>query len=77
MKKFISKLVFLVLAMGVFLGAAAPRSWASGDFTASPLHEFVPELVPSAKQIAAGKEHTCTLMVGGTVRCWGNNDYGQ
>ena len=28
-------------------------------------------------QIAVGASHTCTLLEGGTVRCWGYGDYGQ
>jgi alpha-tubulin suppressor-like RCC1 family protein len=27
--------------------------------------------------IAAGYSHTCALLVGGTLRCWGGNAYGQ
>jgi hypothetical protein len=30
-----------------------------------------------AIKIAAGYEHTCTLMDTGKVRCWGRNNYGQ
>jgi alpha-tubulin suppressor-like RCC1 family protein len=29
------------------------------------------------KQITAGYQHTCALMVNGTVQCWGNNAYGE
>ena len=28
-------------------------------------------------QLAAGDFHTCARLTDGTVRCWGNNDYGQ
>jgi cysteine-rich repeat protein len=29
------------------------------------------------KQLAAGHEHTCALLKGGSVRCWGSSQYGQ
>jgi cysteine-rich repeat protein len=28
-------------------------------------------------QIAAGARHTCVILTGGAVRCWGNNGYGR
>ena len=33
--------------------------------------------ITSAVAIAAGGYHTCALLVGGTISCWGNNDKGQ
>ncbi len=27
--------------------------------------------------IAAGFDHTCAIVAGGSIKCWGRNDYGQ
>ncbi|HEU4405382.1 MAG TPA: hypothetical protein VFS43_08850 [Polyangiaceae bacterium] len=31
----------------------------------------------TARQLAAGFDHTCALLADGTVRCWGGNEFGQ
>ena len=31
----------------------------------------------SVQAITAGAHHTCALVIGGTVECWGENVYGQ
>ncbi|WP_309892087.1 LamG-like jellyroll fold domain-containing protein [Archangium sp.] len=34
-------------------------------------------LAESGAQLAVGGHHTCALLEGGAVRCWGRNDFGQ
>jgi alpha-tubulin suppressor-like RCC1 family protein len=50
-----------------------------GDGTT--VSKSVPTLVSGsvgvALSIAAGREHTCAIYVGGTVRCWGDNTSGE
>ena len=48
------------------------------DGTRSPLSAPSAPVTPyGATAITAGGAHSCALMTGGTVRCWGDNEYGQ
>ncbi len=31
----------------------------------------------SVTQIAAGGRHSCAVLMGGAVRCWGSNEHGE
>jgi alpha-tubulin suppressor-like RCC1 family protein len=49
-----------------------------GNFTYSqPLPVLVQNLGGPAAAIAAGDHHTCAILVGGDVKCWGSNGLGQ
>lgn len=30
-----------------------------------------------AQSVSAGYEHDCAIMIDGSSKCWGENDYGQ
>lgn len=50
-----------------------------GDGTTVPRSSpgAVPSLGAMVQGIAAGEQHTCALLVDGSVRCWGGNEFGQ
>jgi alpha-tubulin suppressor-like RCC1 family protein len=52
------------------LGDPATTAWMSG--TPVPVSG-----IDTATQVTGGGFHTCALLQDGTVRCWGQNDYGQ
>ena len=48
-----------------------------GTTTNRPSPTSTLPLGAAATQISVGQHHTCALLTGGTVKCWGNNAYGQ
>ena len=48
----------------------------AAPLAAEPVPEGVPALT-GARQVAAGERHTCAIVSGGHVLCWGNNDAGN
>jgi len=55
-------------------GGQLGDAMASGNLSSTPVRALG---VANATAVAAGFEHTCALLSGGTVVCWGGNDSGQ
>ncbi len=50
-----------------------------GDSRATPVH-FTPFVIPAltgVRALTAGRDHTCALLNGGSVKCWGINSNGE
>jgi alpha-tubulin suppressor-like RCC1 family protein len=61
------------LGIGTYNG---PQS-CNNNYACSPAPVAVTGLTGSVVSLAAGEGETCVLYAGGTVACWGANDYGQ
>jgi len=67
------------------LGDASVRCWGDdeygqlGDGAVAPTQppKAVSGLAGEVSQVAAGAIHTCAIVTGGLVECWGDNRYGQ
>jgi alpha-tubulin suppressor-like RCC1 family protein len=56
-------------------GQLGDGSWGIGTVKRTPV--AVSLSGAQALMTAAGWAHSCALLAGGAVKCWGNNDYGQ
>jgi cysteine-rich repeat protein len=58
------------------LGQASNQTWGDG-LAETPANLTAIKLGGPALALAAGYLHTCALLEGGAVRCWGSSDNGQ
>jgi alpha-tubulin suppressor-like RCC1 family protein len=55
-----------------------PSTWSTSTTTSLPAPGPITTTpAEAAIHVSAGVDQTCAVVVGGSVRCWGNNDYGQ
>lgn len=58
-------------------GENASGQLGDGTTVDSPVPRNVSGLASGVQAISAGDAHSCALLVDGTVRCWGEADYGR
>jgi alpha-tubulin suppressor-like RCC1 family protein len=60
---------------GAWAGQLGDGSWGFGNDSRVPVAVYVPGA--QVLMTAVGWAHSCGLLAGGAVRCWGNNEAGQ
>ena len=58
-------------------GGNSSGELGNGSTTDSNIPVEVSSLSTGVGAVSAGEQHTCALMLGGAVKCWGINNYGQ
>ena len=72
----ISLMYILILLLGLFFLSCGDGSDV-GDFVPVSRLDEPTGVLGGSPLIATGARHTCVLLGGGGLRCWGRNDFGQ
>jgi alpha-tubulin suppressor-like RCC1 family protein len=73
-----TRVLVFVLAVGLVLAAVSViKPWLDSQRVPAEAQQAVPGTASEAQQAAAGGSLSCVLKAGGSVACWGRNDYGQ
>ena len=64
--------LLLLLGLSLVLHSCNKNEYNKGDFVSENNLSS-----PPPQTLAAGNTHTCTVLSGGTVKCWGNGYNGR